>query len=146
MVNTPLKAVYYYDESLKYCPVKKYLGCLSPVDRDSEDVKARKVKLLIDIDNKIQKLLENNCHPIPPIAKSLKGFGVIEIRQRKDEDILIRIIYFRCDNMMVLLHGFEKQDDYDSIKIKREIKKQYKIAEAYKKAFILSKKLYEEYK
>lgn len=141
----PIKVVYYYDELLKNCPAKKYLEQFSPAERDSDDIKERKTRLLIDIDNKIQKILMNNCRPMPPISKPLKEYGVIEILHRKTKDIVIRIIYCRCDDMMVILLGFDKPDDYKSTKIKREIKKQYQIAEGYKKIFFANKNLYETY-
>lgn len=140
-----MKAVYYYDKQLNYCPVKKYLQSFLINERDSNDVEERKTKLLIDLDNKIQKILDNECRPIPPIAKPLKQYGIIEITHRKDKNIVIRIIYCRCDDLMVLLLAFEKPDNYHSNKIKKEIDKQYKIAESYKKLFILNKQLYENY-
>lgn len=145
MTSTLLKVVYYYDESLKCCPVKKYLERFLISNKDSQEVKNRKIKLLIDIDNKIQIILENDGRPIPPISKPLKEYGVIEILHRKDKNILIRIIYFRCNNLMVLLLGFDKPDNYSSMKTKREVEKYYKIAENYKKLFVLNNKLYEDY-
>lgn len=145
MPSTLLKVVYYYDELLEGCPVKKYLERFLISDKDSQGVRNRKIKLLIDINNKIQIILDNDGRPIPPISKPLKEYGVIEILHRKDKNILIRIIYFRCSNLMVLLLGFDKPDNYSSIRVKREVEKQYKTAENYKKSFILNNKLYEDY-
>lgn len=140
-----MKAVYYYDNTLKYCPVKKYLQNFSIKEKDSIAVRDRKIRILVDIDNKIKKILENECRPIPPISKPLKQYGIIEIVHRRNKDIVIRIIYSRCDNMMVLLLAFEKPDNYTENKIKREIDKQYKIAVAYKEIFNSNKQLYEIY-
>ena len=39
MLSTLLKVVYYYDESLKCCPVKRYLERFSISDKDSQEVK-----------------------------------------------------------------------------------------------------------
>jgi hypothetical protein len=140
-----MKAVYYYDKQSNCCPVKKYLQSFLINKKDPIDIIERKTKLLIDLDNKIKKILDNECRPIPPIAKPLKQYGIIEITHRKDKNVVIRIIYSRCDDMMVLLLAFEKPDNYSSNKIKKEIDKQYKIAEFYKKLFILNKQLYENY-
>ncbi|MDP2656352.1 MAG: hypothetical protein Q8P11_02195 [bacterium] len=56
-----MKTVYYYDQTLKICPVKQYLS--------QYKIKA---KLLAEIDQKINHIIQSNGLPTPPISKPLQ--------------------------------------------------------------------------
>lgn len=141
-----MELVYFYDQSLKYCPVKEYLKQYLLTKKDTEKVSKRKQKILSNIDSKIDYLVENKGLPIPPIFKPLHGYSCFEILNPKDARTVIRILYFRHDNFIVLLHAFEKPASYDTEKERKRIDKQNKIAEKYLNLFKLNPKTYEKYK
>jgi hypothetical protein len=128
-----MEIVYYYDIGSRSCPVKKYLA------------QYLEQKIIIIIDGKIKYIAENGCRPIPPISFPLVDFSFLNIHHRKDKNILIRICYFRHGDKMVLLHAFEKPENYNTKREKRIIDEEYKIAENYVKKFKLRPKLYEKY-
>lgn len=128
-----MEIVYYYDAGSKCSPVKKYLA------------QYLGQKIIININEKIKYIAENDGRPIPPISFPLADFSFLNIHHRKDKNILIRICYFRHNDKMVLLHAFEKPDNYNTEREKRIINEEYEIAENYVKKFKLSIKLYEKY-
>ena len=105
-----MNIVYYYDPNLKSSPVKRYLN-------QFDLGVAKDLALLAAIDSKIIFLSCQKSHPHPPISKPLHDYNFFEIRHRKNKNILIRVIYFCCDERMILLNAFEKPDNYDSQKI-----------------------------
>ncbi|HOI97870.1 MAG TPA: hypothetical protein PLA19_05200, partial [Candidatus Pacearchaeota archaeon] len=107
-----MNIVYYYDPNLKSSPVKRYLN-------QFDLGVAKDLALLAAIDSKIIFLSCQKSHPHPPISKPLHDYNFFEIRHRKNKNILIRVIYFCCDERMILLNAFEKPDNYDSQKIKK---------------------------
>lgn len=82
---------------------------------------------------------------MPPFAKPLHGYGFFEILSSKNSDTLIRILYFRYENKMVLLHAFEKPAYYHATWVKKKIIKQNKLAQEYLKIFKLNPDNYEKY-
>lgn len=140
-----MRAVYYRHDQFGYCPVKKYFEQYAENEKDSKKQANRKLKLLVDIDAKIKVVVQNDGRPIPPISAPLKEYGCIEIKHRKNQDILIRIIYFRHDDKIVLLHAFEKPDHYETNREKKIILKEFEVAKNYKNIFIINPKSYEEY-
>jgi len=129
-----MKAVYFFHPVQKRCPVKKFFN---------EFTGEKGVRVLIDIRAKILRLLE--CNGLTSFSKPLRAYGFWEIKQRKTSSILIRILYFRSGNLMVLLHAFEKPDKkkYNS-KDMREVEREYKIAEQNRLIFNKNK-LYEDF-
>ena len=121
-----IKVVYYYNKEKNECPVKAYLfkHC------------SKNINVLIDIDRKIEYVSNNNGRSDGTISKSLHGYNFFEIRKRKDSKTLIRICYFCHLNMMVLLHAFEKSDNYDTNRVRDKVDREYKISEKYKNSII----------
>jgi len=136
---------YYYHKPLKACPVKEYFKEYSLNEDDTEKIKKRKQKILADIDAKIMNIQENKGRPVPPISRPIHGYSFFEIKNPKNENTVIRILYFRYENKIVLLHAFEKPASYDTKKEKREVDKEYKIGEDYLNIFKLNPKNYEKY-
>lgn len=134
-----MNIVYYYDSDLNLCPVKQYLSQFNlNVGND--------VSLLAAIDSKIIFLSKQKSHPHPPISKPLHGYNFFEIGKNKTAKILIRILYFCDGNRMILLNAFEKPDNYDSQKIKKNIEKILDITAKYRQKYLKNKNLYEDYK
>ena len=140
-----MKPVYYFDKTLGYCPVKKYLEQYEVKNKDTLKIIIEKEKLAINIRSKVDFAVKNNGRPIPPICKALIGCNFFEIRARKDKNILIRVFYFRFDNLIVLLNAIEKSDHDNDAKDKRTMKKCLSVTEKYYKSFIINPKSYEEY-
>lgn len=140
-----MDAVYYYDEDLNVCPVKEYFNNYLLNKKDPDFVIRRKQKILADIDAKINYIKDNGARPIPPISKPLHGYSFFEILNPKDSRTVIRILYFRYQDKMVLLHAFEKASVYSTIREKKKVDKQNKIAEKYLNFFKLNSKSYEKY-
>tara|TARA_Y100000310_G_scaffold327919_1_gene395094 strand:+ start:947 stop:1366 length:420 start_codon:yes stop_codon:yes gene_type:complete len=138
-----MESVYYSYEG--YCPVKKYLERYRPLNKDTAKEKDDKIKLGAEIKRKVNYIIHNYGTPTPFISK-LRDYGYFEIRQRKNENILIRILYFRHKDKIVLLNAFEKPDNYDKNKERRKIEKQLEVTQEYKDKFELNPTLYEEYK
>lgn len=140
-----MEVIYYFDEVLHLCPVKQYLSQYLILQEDSKEQVEAKERILVDIDRKINHVRQNNGQPTPPISKPLKGYGFFEIRKRKNENVLIRILYCRHGNSLVLLNAFEKPDDCNSKKDKKEVKKYLEITDVYYKKFLLNLMNYEKY-
>jgi hypothetical protein len=134
-----MNIVYYYDPNLKSSPVKRYLN-------QFDLGVAKDLALLAAIDSKIIFLSCQKSHPHPPISKPLHDYNFFEIRHRKNKNILIRVIYFCCDERMILLNAFEKPDNYDSQKIKKNIEKFFDTTARYRQEYLKNKNLYEDYK
>jgi hypothetical protein len=130
--------VYYFDDILNLCPVKKFLE-FKEVSRD------RQIRILAELDQKIKYVRQNEGRPTPPISEPLHGYNFFEIKTRKDKNIVIRILYFRWRNLIVLLNAFEKPDCYKTHKEKKSVEKFYKITDEYLNKFKLRPKNYEKY-
>lgn len=141
-----MELVYYFDAALSVCPVEQYLSQYLIQPGDSKERIRFKETTLVDIERKINHVRQNNGQPTPPISKPLKGYGFFEIRKRKDENILIRILYCRHGNNLVLLNAFEKPKDCNSKKDKKEVKRHLEITAGYYKKFLLNPKSYEKCK
>jgi len=126
---------YYLDPVLGLCPVKKYLGKFS-------DEK----KLLININSKI-KSVASDGYPAPPIARSLIGYPIFEIKQAF-KDINIRILCAFFSNELILLHAFDKPRYYNNNekKVNKDIERNYNIGEKCYNTLKVTKKKYEKYK
>jgi phage-related protein len=140
-----MNVICYFDEELCLCPVKKYFNQYLVQSRDSKEQAEFKEKILVDIDRKINHVRQNNGQPTPPISKPLKGYGFFEIRKRKDDIILIRVLYCRYNSSLVLLNAFEKPDDCNSKKDKREVKRYLDVTDQYYRKFLANPKKYEKY-
>jgi len=141
-----MKAVYYLDRHLVYCPVKKYFEQYAVSKKDTQKQKDKKIKLLKNIDEKIKYVIYNNGIPTPPISFPLdKMYHFFEIKHRKDQDVVIRIFYFRHNDKIVLLNVLEKPDNYDNEKENRKINKQLEITKVFQNRFINNPQSYEEY-
>jgi len=114
-----MEVVYYFDNDLNLCPVKKYLE-LKDLNPD------RKLRILAELDQKIEYVRQNDGRPMPPISEPLHNYSFFEIKTRKDRNIVIRVLYFRYKSQIVLLNAFEKPDNYNTTKEKKIIEKYYK--------------------
>ena len=143
-----MKIVYYFDKINSIAPVKKFLFKYSISKKDSEKAANHKIKVLAFVDQSIRFIAENKGKPIPPIAKTIKGYKFHEIRV-KDGSSLIRIFYFvYIRSKLVLLNGLEKPENYDKgkkKKINKRIKDSLDLADKYYKDYI-NKQIDEEYK
>jgi len=137
--------VCYLDEGLGLCPVKEYLEQFDIDDQGSAQASSN-LSTLIDIDTKIRHVAEHNGQA-PPISKPISGYKhILEIHAaRKNKDYLIRVVYIRHDKHMVLLHIFEKLDNYRTKKEREDIQKEFQTAEKYAKKFKNNPTLYESY-
>ena len=140
-----MKTVYFYDKESKSCPVKKYFEQYLIDEKDSEPKNKRKQKIFAGIDAKIKHIEENQGRPTPPISKPLHGYSCFEIINPKDAATIIRILYFRYQEKIVLLHAFEKPAKYGTDREKKKVDKEYKIGDKYLKIFKLNSKNYENY-
>jgi phage-related protein len=140
-----MNVVYYYDNDLKFSPVKEYFFNFLLNKNDPDCTIKRKQKILADIDAKINFIKDNQGRPVPPISKPLRGYSFFEILNPKDFRTVIRILYFKHQDKIVLLHIFEKPSNYSTSKHKREIEKQNKIANKYLNIFKNNPKSYEKY-
>lgn len=140
-----MEIVYYLDEDLKLCPVKKYLEQYLLSKSDGNKQREYKSNILTKIDEKIIFATENYRQQARFIRK-LSGYGLIEIRQRKTQAVLIRIVYARYETMIVLLHAFEKPDNRRyTKKDKQALDKEISTAKQYFEKFKLNPNSYEEY-
>ncbi|MEI7452416.1 MAG: hypothetical protein WCK37_04430 [Candidatus Falkowbacteria bacterium] len=133
-----MEIVYYFDDVLVICPVKHYLYSI----KLSHD---RKLRLLAEIDQKIKFVAINNGRPTPPISLPLHNYNFFEIKSRKDKNTVIRILYFRYKNVIVLLNAFEKPDNYTTNKERAAIEKYYETTNDYYRKFINNPNNYERY-
>lgn len=134
-----MEVVYYLDEGLEICPVKKYLENLLP--KSSE----RRVRLLAQIDQKI-KFIRENPGKAASFIGTLHGHNFLEIKNRKDESVVIRILYSIYNGKIILLNAFEKSDKYDTNKIKKMVEKYYLLTDTYLVKFKKNPNSYETYK
>lgn len=139
-----MEVVYYLDGDLNICPVRKYLKCFFPNKSDSPKTKDRKNSIIATIDQKIQFVKENPGRQASFLSK-LHDHNFIEIKNGKDENTVIRILYFIHNNKIVLLNAFEKPNKYDTHKAKKEVEKNYLITDVYVKKFKESPNSYETY-
>ncbi len=143
-----MRIIYYYNLNLQVSPVKQFLLKYNLKLDDTEKQKNRKIKVLAFVDQTIQFIVENKAKPIPPIAKTIKGYKFHEIRV-KDGGSLIRIFYF-CHHQekLVLLNVFEKPDLYEKGLKKKIDRKIIKILEQTKEYYqdFINNQNYEEYK
>ena len=140
-----METVYFYDKNSKNCPVKEYLKQYLPNQGDKENIIKRKQKILANIDSKINHVENNDGRPTSPISKSLHGYSCFEILNPKDAKTVIRILYSRHQEKIVLLHAFEKPASYNTDREKKMVDKQNKIGEKYLNIFKLNPKNYEKY-
>lgn len=140
-----METVYFYDKGSKSCPVKEYFKQYLINNKDKESDAKRKQKILAGIDAKIRYVQDHQGRPIPPISKPLHGYSCFEILNPKDAKTVIRILYFRHQNKIVLLHAFEKPSSYRTNKEKKKVDEQNKIGEKYLNIFKLDPKNYEKY-
>jgi len=141
-----METVYFYDKNSRNCPVKEYLKQYLTNQGDKENIIKRKQKILANIDSKVSHVESNDGRPTPPISKPLHGYSCFEILNPKDAKTVIRILYFRHQEKIVLLHAFEKPASYSTDREKKIIDKQNKIGEKYLNIFKLNPKNYEKYK
>ena len=71
-----MEVVYYFDIDLDLCPVKKYLE-LRGVNVD------KKLRILAELDQKIEHVRQNEGRPTPPISEPLHNYSFFEIKTRK---------------------------------------------------------------
>jgi hypothetical protein len=133
-----MEVVYYFANDLNLCPVKKYLE-LKGVSSD------RRLRILAEIDQKIEYVRQNDGRPTPPISEPLRDYSFFEIKNRKDKNIVIRVLYFRYKNQIVLLNAFEKPDSYSTNKDRKIIEKYYQLTDNYYNQFKINPKSYEKY-
>jgi hypothetical protein len=94
---------------------------------------------------RIQFVLQNNGMPAPPLIKKLSGYDYFEIRSKKNQNILIRLFYFRHRDKIVLLNALEKPENYTGEREDRKIKKELDITQTYLNKFKINPNLYEKY-
>jgi len=140
-----MEVIYYFDNDLKMCPVKKYLERFITNKSDGNKPKERKQRILAEIDEKIQHIKENPNNVSAAFLGTLHGHNFIEIKTRKDSRTVIRILYTRDNFKIVLLNAFEKPDNYDTNKVRKVIEKHYTVTDSYLRKYKKYKK-YEEYK
>lgn len=141
-----MDVVYYFDKVSGFSPVKKYFEQYIITGKNSAKKRDYNLNIIVSIIAKINHIRkECDGKPVPPIAYPLKGYKFFEIKQRKNENILIRILYFCHDNRMVLLNAFEKPEHYKTEKEKRKIKKYLNETDEYYNNFILNPNNYEKY-
>ncbi len=140
-----MEVIYYYDKKLEKCPVKEYFKKYLKNKNDNSSSIKRKEKILAGIDQKINYVRENKGRPTPPISKPLHRYSFFEILNSKDSKTLIRILYFRYLEKIVLLHAFEKPASYHTNREKKQVEKQNLIAEKYLNNFKLNPDIYEKY-
>jgi len=133
-----MEVVYYFNNDLNFCPVKKYLE-LKGVSQD------KKIRILAEIDQKICYVRQNEGRPTPPISEPLRNYSFFEINTRKDKNIVIRVLYFRYRNQIVLLNAFEKSDSYNTARARKTIEKHYDLTNSYYNQFKINPKNYEKY-
>ncbi|MBU4370231.1 hypothetical protein KKG58_05815 [Patescibacteria group bacterium] len=141
-----MEVVYYFDEEEGVSPVKKYLEQYISTDKDSPKKKNYNLNIFADINEKI-KHIAGVCdgRPVKPIAKPLKDYPFFEITHRKNKNTLIRLLFFRHNNKMILLNAFDKPDNYKTSAEKGKIKRYLNKTNEYRNKFIKNKKNYEKY-
>jgi len=140
-----MEVVYFYSKNLNHCPVEEYLKQYLLKPEDSISTIKRKQKILADIDAKINHVKDNDGRPTPPISKPLHDYSCFEILNPKDSKTVIRILYFRHCDKIVLLHAFEKPSSYNTEKERKRVEAQNKIGEDYLNIFKKNPQNYEKY-
>ena len=143
-----MKVIYYYNSNLRISPVKQFLFKYDFNSSDNEKQTNHKIEILAFIDQAIQFIAENKAKPIPPIAKTIRGYKFHEIRV-KDGSSLIRIFYF-CyyQEKLILLNVLEKPNLYEKGVKKKIDKKIINILEQTKEYYkdFINNQNYEKYK
>lgn len=140
-----MNVVYYFDKETSCCPVKEYLMNFVNQQQDTPTVREWKERMLVGIDDRIQKIREANGRPIAPIAVPVHGYSFFEIKKGKDANTLIRITYFCHDRHMVLLHAFEKPRRYDDKKTRRSVMKEFSKTEQFRQSFLENPTCFQPY-
>lgn len=143
-----MKIIYYHILQTGNTPVKKFLMKYDCKPTDKAKQQARKVKTLAFIDQVIQFIAEHNGKPVPPIAKTIRGYKFHELRIKEGSQ-LIRILYF-CyhQERLVLLNAFQKPALYikgAKKRVEKEIQKIFEQTNQYYDDFINNSQNYEEY-
>jgi len=140
-----MEVVYYFDKDLGFSPVKKYLKQYIATNRDSTKDMEYKNYIHSSICAKIDCIAkEFDGMPIPGYAGPSKKYSFFKIKQPKNQNTVIRILYFCKNNKMILLNTFEKPAHYDKNRERKKEEKHYKKTDEYKNKFLNHKK-YEEY-
>lgn len=140
-----MDVVYYFDEDLDLCPVKRYFEGFVAKRDDKDSVKDHKKSIMSNIDQKIQYVKENPTNLAAGFIGSMRGYNFLEIKSRKDSKILIRILYYRHESQIVLLNAFEKPSNYHNQKDKKDIEREYEKTDNYLKKFLNNPSNYEKY-
>ncbi|EKD94359.1 MAG: hypothetical protein ACD_26C00096G0002 [uncultured bacterium] len=140
-----MEVVYYFDEELQLCPVKKYLERFLIDEFDTERIKNKKKNILALIYKKVQYIKDNPTESAG-FLKTLHNHNFIEIKSRKNKNVVIRILYSRCNSKIVLLNAFEKPDNYDTDKIRKDVEKYYITTDKYLENFKNNPNSYENYR
>lgn len=137
--------VYYYDKDTGTCPVRENFAQYTPTPENKPELATKKKRVLAGIVSKIKFVAERNNNGVGKLAVHLQGYSFSEVKSRKDEDTLIRIMFFRYEDKMVLLDVIEKPDSYNTEKERSSIKRHLDKVEQYQKRFISDPKSYEEF-
>ncbi len=141
-----MEVVYYFDKESEICPVKKYLEQYITTDKDSPKKKDYNLSIFANINDKIEHIASVcDGRPERPIAKPLKGYPFFEITNRKNKNTVIRLLFFRHNNKMILLNAFDKPDNYKTSAEERKIKRNLDKTNEYFNIFIKNPKNYEKY-
>lgn len=117
-----------------YCPVKAYFKPFTT---------SRERKIIADFEAKIQNAVESRG--MTRHLKPLGGYPFKQMEFQRSKAILIRIIVYRHQDLLVLLHAFEKPARYDTKKAERKVNNEYVKAEENRQDFISKPHSYEEY-
>lgn len=141
-----MEVVYYFDKEQGFSPVKKYFEQYIVTNGDkSKDIEYKNY-IHASIRAKIDHLAgEHNGVPIPGYSERSRGYSFFKIKQAKNKDIVIRILYFCKNNKMVLLNAFEKPRHYDKNRERKREEKHYKKTDEYRNKFIKNPNNYEKY-
>jgi len=100
---------------------------------------------MANIRRKIIFTMQVEGQPIADFLKKLSGYDFFEIRQRKSRNIVIRVCYFRYENMIVLLNVFEKPAIYSGKQKNKEVERNLKVTDKYYNKFLKNPNSYEKY-
>ncbi len=125
--------------------IKKYLQSLYPGPDDSDPIKRKKIRLLANIHAKVEYIRSLGAIARPPHSKPLRGFAFHEMLLGKDSRTLLRILFFRHEDKMVLLYSFEKPRSYAGTKEEKLVQKEYENAKAYYEDFLRNPTSFEQY-
>jgi phage-related protein len=129
-------------------PVKYFLLRYDIKKDDTDRELNHKIKVLAFIDQTIKFIAENRGRPIPPVARTIRGYKFHELRV-KDGSNLIRVFYFvYIGEKLVLLNSLEKPENYEKglkKKIDHQIERAIELSDKYYKDFLINK-TYEDYR